>query len=204
MRGCTLRATTSLMGLVAVLAAAGCGRSGLDVRYPEARAHAAMLAAAAPRQVEVSPVVDRRAQTKRLGTDHKNGDIVTSRAVVDIVHEALVVELTKNGYAIGSDRRDVIIAADVEEFWLDVVSGYAKTQYVGKVAIALRVADGRTGGMLLTRRYIGIKRREVDKGSNDVARTVMDAALARTMHDMATDPELVAAFARSRASASSR
>lgn len=35
--------------------------------------------------------------------------------------------------------------------------------------------------------------------SEDAVRDVMDAALARTMHDIATDPDLVAAFARSRA-----
>jgi uncharacterized lipoprotein YajG len=202
MTNSTRRATGTLMGLIAVLATAGCGASGLDVRYSDA--HAALLAAAAPQRLEVSPVGDRRAQTTRVGTDHKKSDIVTSRPVVDIVHEALVVELTKNGYAIGSDGRDALVAANVEEFWLDVVRGYSKTQYVGKVAIAMTVADGRTGDALLTRRYIGIKRREVDQASNDVARDVMDAALARTMHDLATDPDLVAALARSRASASSR
>lgn len=199
-----MRPTTLLIGLVVLLAAAGCGVSGLEVRYPEAGAHAGMLASAAPRRVEIGRVVDRRVDTKRIGTGGKDGDMVTSRPVVDIVREALVVELSRNGYAVGSDGRDVIVATDVEEFWLDVVRGYAKTQYVGKVAIALAVADGQTGDALLTRRYIGIKRREVDKASDDAVRDVMDAALARTIHDMATDPDLVAAFARSRACASPR
>jgi uncharacterized lipoprotein YajG len=140
-----------------------------------------MLASAAPRRVEVSPAVDRRPDITRIGSGEKNGDMVTSRPVVDIVREALIIELSTNGYTIGSDGRDVIVATDVEEFWLDVVRGYAKTQYLGKVAIALAVADGRTGDALLTRRYIGIKRREVDKATNDLARDVMDAALARTM-----------------------
>jgi uncharacterized lipoprotein YajG len=133
--------------------------------------------------------------TRRIGSAPKNGDLVTSRPVVDIVRDALVVELSKNGHAVVPDGVDAVVAADVEEFWLDVITGYSKIQYVGKVAIALAVSDGRTGNTLFSRRYIGIKRGQVDKASEDAARDVMDAALARTMHDLATDATLVAALA---------
>src|SRR5206468_2987393 len=81
-------------------------------------------------------------------------------------------------------------------FGLDVVVGYSTTQYVGKVAIALAVADGRSGDTLVTRRYVGIKRRQADADTESAWREVMDAALARTMHDLATDPEVVAALGR--------
>jgi hypothetical protein len=49
---------------------------------------------------------------------------------------------------------------------------------------------------LFTRHYAGTKRREADADAKDVAREVMDAALARTLHDFATDPKVVAAFGR--------
>jgi hypothetical protein len=105
------------------------------------------------------------------------------------------VEIGKNGHAVVTERGDVVLAADVEEFWLDAVTGHTTTLYVGKVAIGLAVVDGRSGDRLVARRYIGIKR-QIDKPADDVARGVMDAALARVMHDLATDRELVAAFAR--------
>ena len=49
---------------------------------------------------------------------------------------------------------------------------------------------------LLLRRYVGIKRLQAESDAKDAWRAVMDTALARTMHDVATDPALVAALAR--------
>ena len=183
---------------LAALVSSGCARpSGLDVRYPEAGANRAMLASVERRRVEIKPVTDGRVDTTRIGSKpDKGGDLVTSRPVADIVHEALAVEIGKNGHAVVVSRSDVILAADVEEFWLDVVRGYTTTQYVGKVVIAVAVLDGRTGDGILTRRYVGVRRRQVDTVSDDAAREVMDAALARSIRDLATDPALVTAFGR--------
>ena len=99
-------------------------------------------------------------------------------------------------------ERDVIVAMTVDEFWIDIAHGYSKAQCVGRVSIALVVTDGQTGGVLFTRRYIGTRRQEVDKVSNDAVRAILGAALARTMRSIATDPALVAVFERSRPSAS--
>jgi hypothetical protein len=56
--------------------------------------------------------------------------------------------------------------------------------------IALTVADGHSGTTLMSRRYVGIRRKQVDTASESAWSDVMDAALARTMHDLATDPDL--------------
>jgi len=174
----------------------GCGTAGLDVQYPEARVNRTLLASAPPRRVEIKPVADRRMDTTRIGVKPKNsGDIVTSRPVADLVHEALVLELSKNGHSVVSTGRDVVLAAAVEDFRLDEVAGYASTRYVGRVVIALNIVDERTSEILLTRRYVGIKRRDIDKASEDARRETMDAALARTMHDLVTDPELAKVLA---------
>jgi uncharacterized lipoprotein YajG len=182
--------------LLFLLALGGCTTSSaLDVRYPETGANRAMLASAPPRRVAISPVTDRRADTTRIGSKPQaKGDIVTSRPVTDIVRDALAVEVGKNGHTVLSDEQDIVLAAAVEEFWLDVVTGYSTTLYVGRVVIGLTVADGRSGNTLLSRRYIGIKRHQVDKASESAWRDVIDAALARTMHDVATDPDLTAAL----------
>jgi hypothetical protein len=182
-----------------VLAANGCGvkTSGLDVQYPEAGVHRSMLASAPPRRIEIAPVVDRRVDTKRIGSKPRDGgDIVTSRPVADIVGEALALEVRSNGHSVVSERREVILASAVEEFRLDTVAGYSSTQYVGRVVIAVTLADPRRGDKLITRRYVGISRRLVDKDADNGWRDLMDVALARSMHDFATDPELVAVLTR--------
>ncbi|HZF07010.1 MAG TPA: hypothetical protein VE932_21925 [Patescibacteria group bacterium] len=199
-------ALPALLSLATLLGVVGCARTvGLDVRYPEAAANRAMLASVGSRRVEIRSVTDRRIDTARIGSKPDNGkNVVTSRPVTDVVREALLVEIGKNGHAVVIERGDVVLAADVEEFWLDTVTGYGTTQYVGKVVFALTVIDGRSGDRLATRRYIGIKRRQVDKPADDVAREVMDAALARSMRDLATDRALVAAFARATTAAAPR
>lgn len=185
------RATAVLVPIVAALLASGCASGTLDVGYPETAANRALLAGVAPRRVVVAPVTDRRADPSRIGARPEDGKaLVTSRPVADIVRDALMVEVEKNGHTVVPAPGDVVLAADVEEFWLDAVGRSAGTQYVGRVAIAVVVADGRTGDRLLTRRYVGIKRQTADADSERAWREVMDTALARTIHDVATDAEL--------------
>lgn len=190
--------STLLILAVALSTLAGC--AGIDIGYPETAANPALLASVAPRRIIVEPITDRRMDRTRIGARPKNGDaIVTTRSVADIVRGALVVELTTNGHAVVPAEGDIRIAADVEEFWLDVAGRDDSTQYLGRVGLALAVIDGRTGATLLTRRYAATKRRQAEADARDAWRDVMDGALARTMRDIATDPDLVAALARSRA-----
>src|SRR5262249_35437646 len=176
----------------------GCAHSvTLDVGYPDAAVNRAMLATARPRSVEVRPVADRRSDTARIGVQPE-GDkpIVTSRPVADIVREALVSEIQRNGHAVAANSADLVLAADVDEFWLDVVVGPSPAQYVGKVALAVTLVAARTGETVVTRRYVGIKRQQGPGDAKQVGLEVMDLALSRVMHDLATDTELADAFAR--------
>ena len=202
------RGPTLLAFLAALVGLGGCaGAAGLDVRYPESAANRALLASVASRRVEIKPVTDGRIEVSRIGIQlekKKQKDVVTRRPVTDVVHDALAVEVGKNGHTVVTERGDIVLTANVEDFWLDVVRGYSTAQYVGKVAIAVIVLDGRSGEQLVGRRYVGIKRRQVEKASDDVARAVMDEALARSMHDLATDRALVTAFAGARAAAAPR
>lgn len=192
----TPRATPLIAGLIVlVTVAGGCASRTLDVGYPEA--NRALLANVAPRRVVVAPVTDRRADKSRIGSRPEDGkSIVTARPVADIVRDALVLEVGKNGHQVVAGPGDVIVAADVEEFWLDAVGRSATTQYVGRVAIAVVIADGRTGDRLWTRRYVGIRRHTAEADSKKAWREVMDTALARTIHDVATDPDLALTLAR--------
>src|SRR4029453_11577065 len=103
-----------------------------------------------------------------------------------IVRDALVIELVKNGHAVAGSGADAILAVDVDEFWLDIVTSYGATHYVGKVAITLAVTNGRTGERVAARRYVGIRRRQVEADLQDARREGVDGALARTMPDLRT------------------
>jgi uncharacterized lipoprotein YajG len=182
------------VALAAVVTLAGC-TSALDVRYPETVANRALLASVAPRNVTVGPVTDRRMDQTRIGAEPKSREpITTTRPVAAIVRDALVVELTKNGHAV-SEAGDIRLVADVEDFWLDTAGRDGNTHYVGRVAVAVAVRDERSGATLFMRRYAGSKRRFADPDAKDAWREVMDTALARTLRDIATDADLVAAVA---------
>ena len=185
----------ALLLAAALSTLAGC--ASLDIGYPETIANPARLASIAPRRVVVGPIMDRRMDQTRIGAKPTNRDgITTRRPVADIVREAFVVEFTKNGHEVVPAEGDIRVAADVEEFWLDAAGHDGATQYVGRVALALVVTDGRGGTTLLTRRYVGTKRVQAEADSKDTWRDAMNIALARVMRDIATDPDLVAALAR--------
>jgi uncharacterized lipoprotein YajG len=190
--------TRAVVSLVALTTLAGCaGQTTLEIGYPEASANRALLASARPRRVVVDAVTDRRTDKSRLGPAPKDGTpIVTSRPVPDIIRDALVVELRKNGHEVVAGPGDVVVAADVEEFSLAAVGRSGDTQYLGRVAIAVAIADGRTGDRLLTRRYVGITRRTAGADSKETWREVMDTALVRAIHDFATDPDLASTVGR--------
>jgi hypothetical protein len=186
-----------VLSMATAVSLVGCSSTvSVDVGYPDASVNRATLASVRPRRVEVRPVADRRADTTRIGIQpvEKKKAVVTSRPVADIVRDALVAELQRNGHAVVPDHPELVIAADVEEFSFDVIVGRSTGQYVGKVALAIAVTDGPSGKALFARRYIGIKRQTTDREAKHTARDVMDAALARAMHDVATDGDLAQAL----------
>jgi len=192
------RRSALLAALVAVVGVAtGCATRSVDVGYPATEAKKALLANVAPRRVVVAPVTDRRGDKDRIGASPEDKKpIVTARPVAEIVRDALVLEVEKNGHQVVPGPGDVVLATDVEEFWLDAVGRSKTTQYVGRVAIAVSVADGATGERLWSRRYVGIRRRTAEADSKTAWREVMDLALARTIRDVATDPDLALTIAR--------
>ena len=192
------RAAARVGILIALLSlVAGCASRTLDVSYPQTEAKKALLASVVPRRVVVAPVTDRRGDKDRIGaTPEDKKPIMTARPVAEIVREAVVLEIEKNGHQVVPGPGDVVLATDVEEFWLDAVGRSKNTQYVGRVAIAVSVADGATGERLWSRRYVGIRRQNAEADSKATWREVMDTALARTIRDLATDPDLALTVAR--------
>ena len=135
-----------------------CASGVLDVGHHAATAPSPPpRAGAQARRVVILAVVDRRLDNTRIGPASKNGEaMVSRRPVVDIVRDALAVELTRAGHSMVAEGGDVVLAPEVEEFWIDVVSGYKTTLYVARVVIALAVVDGASGERVLARRYVAI------------------------------------------------
>ena len=187
---------TFLLIVLALLTLGGCGTGAtVDVRYPDELTNRAVLASAPPRRVAIGPVVDRRADVSRIGSWPKDdGAIVTRRPVPEIVHSALAAELTRNGHTVVTETPELNLAVTLEAFWLDTMQTYPGRQYLGRVVMLVTVTDSRGGSTLLSRRFIGIKRQLVEETSKQAVRDVMDAALARALHDLATEPEFVAVF----------
>jgi len=192
------RAAARVAILIALLSlVGGCASRTLDVSYPQTEVKKALLAGVAPRRVVVAPVTDRRGDKDRIGaTPEDKKPIMTARPVTEIVREAVVLEIEKNGHQVVPGPGDVVLATDVEEFWLDAIGRSKNTQYVGRVAIAVSIADGATGERLWSRRYVGIRRQNAEADSKTTWREVMDTALARTIRDLATDPDLALTVAR--------
>jgi hypothetical protein len=190
-------AVAPAVALVLMLAiAAGCAPRSLDVGYPATAGNQPLSHPAALRRVVVGAVTDRRVDQGRIGSKPEDGQpILTSRSVPDIVRDALLVELGRGSQDGAAGPGDVIAAADVEEFWLDAVGRSATTLYVGRVVIAVTIADAVTGARVLSRRYVGSKRRTGEADAKNVWREVMEVALARATHDLVTDPDLAAALA---------
>ena len=204
MRGC---AGLSLLPMLAsAVLVGGCAVAlrtlTLNIAYDEAAASRGPLSSLEPRRIQVAPVTDKRAVTAQIGYAKNQGGVVvghavSGRPVPEIVRDALVAELQKNGHAVNSDEPDVVFSADINEFWFD------SPIVIGTVAMTLTVTDGRTGAPLLTREYRGVYWRRVPaevvlfdgwEKYKRAGQYLMNAALQRMMRDLATDQKLVEAL----------
>jgi uncharacterized lipoprotein YajG len=194
------RRSVLLVGVTAAMLG-GCAftTSTLNVRYEEARAARGPLSSVEPRRVEIVSVVDKRPDTarigyKRNGFNQQTADILSGRPVSEVIRDALIVELKKNGHLFEPSERDLRLAVDVTDFWFDLRVGMWTIEYLGTAGIALTVNDGRNGATLLSQRYQSSHREERAAGYEGTWEAVMNAALERMMRDVATDPRLVEAF----------
>jgi uncharacterized lipoprotein YajG len=181
--------------LASALLVAGCAfkTSTLDISYDEATASRGPLSSLESRQIQVAPVTDKRAVTAQIGhwLNKYNaviGRILSRRPVSDIVQDALVVELKKNGHAVNSEEPDAVFSADINVFWAD--------NHMRTTAMTVTVTDGRTRAPLLTREYLGVHRGRVPVDYGTGLRDAINPALQRMMRDLATDQKLVEALKR--------
>jgi len=191
-----------LFVVVGLLVFSGCAftQAKLDVAYQEATARKGPLALAASRDVEIGTFTDTRTETDKIGYK-KNGfgqkaaTIVTKRPVPDIVRNAVVTELKLNGHNPGrSGSSSLVLEGDVTTFWFDLQSNLFTVDFLGTVAMELRLRDPETGRLLLARTYQGHYAEKSRGGLDGTWERVMNVALERMIREMSTDRRLLEAL----------
>jgi hypothetical protein len=186
--------------LILWLSFGGCARTqaDLNVTYDDSKVNKGPLSAIPPLRAEIGEFRDARPERNKIGDKRnrlgvKTADIVTTKPVPDIVRDALVAELSRNGHLISAEQTQVIMVGEVTAFWFDYQVNFWTIDFMGTVGLTLNVIDGRTGAVL-TRRYQGHYTEASFGGLDATWERVMNTALARVIQEIGTDPHLLQAL----------
>jgi len=181
----------------------GCAftQAKLNVGYDEAKASKGPLSAVRPLRVAVGEFKDIRPEQdkigyKRNGFGVKTANIVTTKPVPEIIREAFVAELSKNGHGIATDKKDIALSGEITTFWFDYQMNFWTIEFMGTVAVNLTLTDGKTGSALFSRQYQGHYNEKSMGGWTGTWQQVMNTAVERMMEEVSTDPKLLEAFKR--------
>jgi uncharacterized lipoprotein YajG len=180
------------------LSSGGCAftQANLNVGYDNAKAVKGPLSSIKPLQAAVGEFKDVRPERdkigyKRNGFGVKTADIVTTKPVPDIIREAFTAELSKNGHGIAASNKDLLFTGEITNFWFDYQMNFWTIEFMGTVAVNLKLTDGKTGAALFSRQYQGHYNEKSMGGLNDTWERVMNTALERMIEEMSTDPKLI-------------
>ena len=186
--------------VVGALAAGGCAFTDATIKVAYAEPSRGALGAVPPRRVEIAPVQDKRPETdkigyKRNGFNQKTAKIQTTKPVPEIVRDALAAELVKNGHAVGGADSELVLSADVTEFWLDISVGMWTVDFVGATGVSLRLRPRAADAAVeVARQYRGYHKESAMGGLEGTWEHVMNTALQHMMREMATDVRLAQAL----------
>ena len=107
--------------------------------------------------IEVGTFVDKRPKKDSIGDIRDGmGIMVTSRIqskkpVTEVVREAFVEMLRKNGHRVVSSNQDISVSGSVTNVWIDFRTKMASVETIATVTVDLNVVDEKTGAVLLSR-----------------------------------------------------
>lgn len=130
---------------------------------------------------------------KRNGYGQKTANIVTDRPVTDVVTEALVRMLEKNGHQVGEDA-PLRFETTITAFDLDMKSGLVTVEFIGSVEADVRLLDTRTGQELYSGSFRGNETRKTGGGLSGTWTTILNEALADMVRRISLTPEIKDAF----------
>ncbi len=184
-----------------LLFVSGCAfsQAELEVKYDQARAKLGPLSSIKSLEIQVAQFEDKRPHDhtigyKRTGFGTKAGNVVTTRPVTEIVREAIVITLQKNGHVITNKKENIKISGVVETFWFEYQMNVFTMEFIGTIAVNLTLEDSQTNNSLFSKRYFGHHNAELYSGYHKEMAQVMNSALEDLTTQITTDTQLIEAL----------
>lgn len=168
----------------------------LDVQYDKGLAKEGPLSSVTALRVKVDQLQDERPFLDKIG-DKKNtygmdcADIVTTTPIPDMIRNAIVVMLEKNGHIVTDQEADIIVSGVIERFWFESQMNFWTIEFMGTADIELEFRSNLIQGSLLKKRYSGHHNEELFSGYHKEMQMVMNKTLQDLIDHISMDSELV-------------
>jgi len=165
------------------LSACAFGDAKLNLAYDAAGAKAGVLSEAASATVNVKDVEDARIEKnvigyKRNGFGAKTADILSERPAPELVKEALVATLEKNGHKVDAAEERYAIRTKLNNFWFDYKTGLVSVEFIGSIQAEISVINQITGQTVYTELFDGYHSEKTGGGLSKTWTRIMNSALA--------------------------
>ena len=101
----------------------------------------------------------------------------------------------KNGHFIAISKiKDISISGSITNFWFDTQMNFWTVEFMGTVSVDIKVVNGKTGDVLLTRIYQGHYNEKSMGGLEKSWEHVMNSALEKVIFEVGTDPKFIKAL----------
>lgn len=141
--------------------------------------------------------VDARAETGRIGY-RKTGfggnaaDIVSERPVGDVVRDAIVLALERNGHGIADDG--IVVSAAVQQFWVEIDQGFTSIEVSSTIEADVSFSRTVSGEALYSRLYRGSFKDNRQIAGETAFNDVVSAALNSLIDEISFDEDLAEAL----------
>jgi uncharacterized lipoprotein YajG len=167
----------------ASLSACAFGDETLKLAYDGAAAKAGVLSEASAARVDVKSVDDARVEKtaigyKRNGFGAKTADILSEKPAPEIIKEALVATLEKNGHKVDAAEQRFAIKTKLNNFWFDYKTGFVTVEFYGNIQAEISVVDLQSGQTIYSELFDGYHSEKTGGGLSKTWTRIMNAALA--------------------------
>lgn len=196
-----------LVAVGLMLNACAFGDETLNLAYDSASAKPGVLSQSPAATIAVSQVVDERLDRnvigyKRNGYGAKTADILSAKPATELVHEALVTTLEKNGHKIGGEGDRHAVKTTLRKFWFDYKTGLVSVEFYGNVQAEVTLVDQTSGDTLFREVFEGYHSEKTGGGLSKTWTRVMNAALADFVAKVNLSPDFKDAVAKASAAQS--
>lgn len=186
------------LSLLLLMLVSGCAFSDakLDVKYDESIAEVGPLSSVNPLKIKVEQLQDNRPFFDKIG-DKKNAygmdcaDVVTTSPVPDVIHDAIVAMLEKNGHSVTDQDADIAISGVIETFWFESQMNFWTIEFMGTADVNLEFKEVSSEKVLLSKHYSGYHNEKLFSGYHKEMQMVMNQTLEDLIRSISMDNELL-------------